>query len=82
VQLTDGSLALVVAPGVGTLYPEVLIYTPELHKNEAPTFQLTADGDVKIAEAIRPSSLPADVRTWLNPQQRLSYFYSAEPFNP
>ena len=78
VQLTDGSLALVVAPGPDSLHPEVLIYTPEVHKDEAPVLQLDTRSDVQIAEAVKPSTLPPQVRTWLNPQQRLSYFYSVD----
>ncbi len=81
VQLSDGSLALVVAPGVDSLHPQVLIYTPEIDKDLAPTVGLTLEMDVKIAEAIKPAALPPDVRAWLNPQQRLSYFFSVEKPN-
>jgi HD-GYP domain-containing protein (c-di-GMP phosphodiesterase class II) len=78
VQLTNGSLALVVAPGPEALRPQVLVYTPEIAKDEAPLVELHTEPDIRVAEAIRPSSLPADVLAWLNPQQRLSYFYSVE----
>lgn len=78
VQLSDGSLALVVAPGSDSLHPQVLIYTPEMDKDLAPTVELTADNELKVAEAIKPDALPPDVRAWLNPQQRLSYFFSVE----
>ncbi len=76
VQLSDGALALVIAPGAQSLRPKVLIYCPEMSKEEAPTFELADEPDLKIIESIRPSSLPADVLDWLNPQQRLSYFFS------
>lgn len=78
VQLSDGALALVIAPGANSLKPTVLLYTPELDKDEAPTLELANEPDLKIAEAIRPSTLPADVFKWLSPQQRLSYFFSVE----
>lgn len=78
VQLTDGALALVIAPGANSLKPTVLLYTPELAKDEAPTLELANEPDLKIAEAIRPSTLPPDVFKWLSPQQRLSYFFSVE----
>ena len=78
VQLNDGSLALVVAPGPESLRPQVLVYTPEIAKDEAPTIELHTEPDLKITEAIRPSTLPPDVLAWLNPQQRLSYFFSVE----
>lgn len=78
VQLNEGSLALVVSPGPHSLQPKVLVYSPELNKAEAPTLALWSEPGLKIAEALRPSSLPADVRAWLNPQQRLSYFFSVD----
>jgi len=78
VQLSDTSLAMVVGPGPNSLQPQVLIYAPELAKDEAPTLQLHTDPGLKILEAIKPATLPPDVRAWLNPQQRLSYFFSVE----
>ena len=78
VQLNDGSLALVIAPGPTSLKPAVLLYSPEMSKEDAPTIELSNEPDLKIAEAIRPSTLPHDVFKWLNPQQRLSYFFSVE----
>lgn len=39
---------------------------------------LDTEPDIRVAEAIRPSMLSPDVLGWLNPQQRLSYFYSVE----
>jgi HD-GYP domain-containing protein (c-di-GMP phosphodiesterase class II) len=76
VQLSDESLALVVSPGPHSLRPRVLIYSPELPKEEAHMLELAGEPELKIVEAIRPSTLPADVLQWLNPQQRLSYFFS------
>ncbi len=81
VQLSDGSLALVVAPGPESLRPQVLVYSPELPKDEAPVVELQTEPELKIAEALRPSTLPLDVLKWLNPQQRLSYYFSVEPAN-
>ena len=37
--------------------------------------------ELKIEEALKPSSLPSDVLAWLNPRQRLSYFFSVESAN-
>lgn len=81
VQLSDGSLALVVAPGPESLRPQVLVYSPDLPKDEAPVVELHTEPELKIAEALRPSTLPLDVLKWLNPQQRLSYYFSVEPAN-
>lgn len=78
VKLSDDSLALVVAPGAESLRPQVLVYTPEIPKDEAPTIELADEPELKIVEAIQPAQLPPDVLAWLNPQQRLSYFFSVE----
>ena len=76
VQLSDGSLALVVSPGVSSLQPRVVIYSPESPRDEAPALDLAEEPGLKITEAIRPSTLPPEVLEWLNPQRRLSYFFS------
>ena len=78
VRLNDDALGLVVSPGRDSLRPTVLIYTPEVNKKEAPTVDLAKAPQLKIEEALRPSTLPPDVQAWMNPRQRLSYFYSSE----
>jgi hypothetical protein len=78
VLLTDGSLGLVVAPGPDSLRPRVLVYSPDVPKDEAPTVELHTEPDLKIAEAVRASTLPPDVLEWINPQQRLSYYFSVD----
>lgn len=79
VMLNDGSLALVIEPGASSMRPKVLLYSPEMSKEDAPVLDLSQEADMKIVEAIRPTALPADVFQWLNPQQRLSYYYTALP---
>ena len=78
VKLSDESLALVVSPGLHSLRPVVLIYSPDLKKEDAPTMDLGKNDEIKIVESIRPSNLPEDVVAWLSPRQRLSYFYSSD----
>lgn len=76
VQLSDGSLGLVVSPGPNSLQPTVMLYAPESSKMDAPIVDLSAEADLKIVEAIRPNALAPEVMAWLNPEKRLSYFYS------
>ncbi len=78
VMLNDGSLGLVVSPGRESLRPEILIYDPEVAKENAIVINLQGASELKIDESIRPSALPADVLFWLNPRQRLSYFFSTD----
>lgn len=77
VQLSEGSLGLVVSPGPTSLQPKVLLYCPEMPKDEAPTLELWNEPDIKITEAVKPSALPPHILSWINPQQRLSYYFSA-----
>lgn len=79
VQLSDGSLGLVVSPGPTSLQPTVVLYTPELSRDEAPMVDLAAEPHLKIREAVRPNGLAAHVLDWMSPQRRLSYYFSAEP---
>ena len=78
VQLSNGALALVISPGIHSLQPRLLIYNPDSPKDDAPTLELETVPELKIVEAIRPTTLPPDVLEWLNPQQRLSYYFSAD----
>jgi HD-GYP domain-containing protein (c-di-GMP phosphodiesterase class II) len=77
VQLSDESLALVIAPGPNSLQPKVLIYRPELPKDEAPMLSLATQPELKILSAVRPGKLEPEVLAWLDPQQRLAYFFNA-----
>lgn len=78
VVLNDGSLGLVVSPGRESLRPEVLIYDPDVDKADAIVVDMSGMPDLAIEESVRPSTLPAEVLFWLNPRQRLSYFFSME----
>ncbi|MEN9481391.1 MAG: hypothetical protein RLZZ298_2786 [Pseudomonadota bacterium] len=78
VKLNDESLGLVVSPGKESLKPTILIYSPEVDKRDAPTVNLSQVEGLKIEETLRPSSIPPDVLLWLNPRQRLSYFFSTD----
>ena len=78
VMLNDGSLGLVVSPGRDSLRPEILIYDSDVDKANAIVIDLHDAPELKIEESIRPSTLPQDVLFWLNPRQRLSYFFSTD----
>jgi HD-GYP domain-containing protein (c-di-GMP phosphodiesterase class II) len=77
VSLNDGSLGLVISPGKNSLYPKVLIYDPDLPKEEAPIIELEEGGDRKIEESHRPVDLPEDVLSWISPRERVTYYFTA-----
>lgn len=78
VSLNDGSLGLVVSPGKNSLYPKVLIYDPDIPKDEAPVVDLVAGGQLLIEEALRPTDIPEDALEWINPRARLTYYFTAD----
>jgi HD-GYP domain-containing protein (c-di-GMP phosphodiesterase class II) len=77
VGLSDGSLGLVVSPGKQSLLPKVLIYDPEVPKDEAPILDLSEIQDLAIEETLRPEDIPADVIEWISPRERLTYDFSS-----
>jgi HD-GYP domain-containing protein (c-di-GMP phosphodiesterase class II) len=78
VQLTNGIIGIVESISSGTpLQPTVLIYDPTVPKNEAIIFDLEFEPDVKIERSLRPSQLPPEVFAYLDPRQRVSYFFAS-----
>ena len=82
VQLSDGALGQVVAPGPHSLKPKVLLYNPLTTKDEAQVLGLDDVPDVKITAAVRPASLPPEVRSWIKVEQPQVYFFSAASASP
>jgi HD-GYP domain-containing protein (c-di-GMP phosphodiesterase class II) len=81
VQLSDGSLGQVVAPGADSLRPKVLLYNSLTSKEEAQVLELDNAVDLKITVAIRPDSLPQEARVWLKPEQPQAFFVSTPAMN-
>lgn len=82
VELSDDTLGLVVSPGLHSLRPTVVIYNPDIARQEAPVLDLGENDIVRIATSVHPNKLPKDVVDWLQPRKRLSYFYSVEKKAP
>jgi hypothetical protein len=78
VQLSNGSMGMVVTPGQQSLQPRVLVYTPEVSRRDAPLLDLAEEPELRIVEALRPLALPPDVLEWLSPQQAMTFFYSTQ----
>ena len=75
VQLSNGSIALVIAATAGsTLKPTVLVYEPGVPRREAVVINLAESLEVKIDCVLKPSALKQDVIEYLNPRMRLSYY--------
>ncbi|MGO9951105.1 MAG: HD-GYP domain-containing protein [Dissulfurispiraceae bacterium] len=65
---------------MNSLRPSLLIYDPEVPKNEALIFDLSCEAasTLFITSTVRPSQLPREIYDYLNPRTRVSYFLSAE----
>lgn len=59
------------------LFPNVLLYDPNVPRTQAPIIDL-ADKDIKIEGAVLPAKLPDNVREYLNPRSRISYFFDSD----
>lgn len=78
VQLSNQMVGLVISVNANNiLFPNVLLYDPTVPRTQAPILDL-ADKEIKIESAILPSRLPDQVREYLNPRSRISYFFDTD----
>lgn len=78
VGLSNEALGLVIkVNSARPLRPTLIIYDPDVPKQEAIILDLEEEPDVNISRAIRPGHLPPPVLEYLNPRRRVSYFFDA-----
>ncbi|MDF2156060.1 HD-GYP domain-containing protein [Vibrio sp. CAU 1672] len=78
VQLSNNMVGLVISVNsANLLYPNVLIYDPTVPRTQAPIIDL-ASKDLKIVNAVHPTKLPDNIREYLNPRARISYFFDSD----
>ncbi len=81
VRLNNEAIALVVSVNPGRLlHPTLLLYDPNVPKEEAVLMDLSEVPDISVASTIRPADLPKLVFDYLSPRSRISYF--TEPASP
>ncbi len=74
VRLNNDKVGLVIsADSRATLQPCILIYDPEIPKNEAQVISLIDHPDVKVQEALKAGDFPAEIHQYLDIQDRLGY---------
>lgn len=78
VQLTDGRVGAVVvsASTEKLLSPQVMIYEPEVPRNQAIIIDLAKDTSVKIDRALRLQERSDDELDYLLPRRKMSWFHS------
>lgn len=78
VMLSNGTVGVVVSVNSKSLlHPSVLIYDASVPRIQAPIIDL-GDDDLAITNAISINKLPEQVREYLNPRARISYFFGSE----
>ena len=79
VRLSNEVIGMVISVNpINSLKPTLLIYDPDIPKNEALIFDLSDDLSLSIAESVRPQELPNAIYDYLNPRVRVSYYLATE----
>ena len=78
VRLSDSSIGLVVTVNPDNiLKPMVLIYNPDIPRNESLMMDLAQRDDITVDDALKPSEYPVRIYEHLGLKERLGYFYSS-----
>lgn len=80
VELTDGSIGAVININSATCQsPQILLYDPDLPKNEAIIIDIAAEG-LAIKQSLRPNRVSSAIRGFLSPKLMKGYIpsYSEE----
>jgi hypothetical protein len=76
VRLSDGTLGMVVSVNSGQpLRPWVLIYDPEVPKDEATILDLQHEASLNVVASLKPSQLSREVHAYLSPRKRMTYYF-------
>jgi len=80
VQLSDDSTGIVIYLNRKELLkPGVLIYSAEIPKEEAVIVDLTEQNELTVRKSLRPAQLSKEMFDYLNPRERISYFFALAP---
>ncbi|GIU49520.1 HD family phosphohydrolase [Shewanella sairae] len=78
VELTSGQFAMVMSVNLSQLLlPRVLVYDPHVPKDQAPIVDLASEG-LTIVRCLPVAGLPEKIVKYLNPRDKISYFFGVE----
>jgi HD-GYP domain-containing protein (c-di-GMP phosphodiesterase class II) len=78
VQLSNGAIGMVATVNTARpMKPTVMVYDPDVPKNEAILLDMDRETEFNIAKAIRPAQVPREVYNYLSPRKRVSYYFDA-----
>ncbi len=82
VQLSNEMLGMVLSVNSAKpLKPNVLVYDPDIPKEEAVIVDLEQESDLNISKSLRPGQLPREVYQYLNPRKRVTYYFDPKKQN-
>jgi putative nucleotidyltransferase with HDIG domain len=78
VQLSNGVIGMVATINTARpMKPMIVVYDPEIPREEAILVDMESESDVNIAKAIRPVQLPHEIHNYLSPRRQVSYYFDA-----
>ena len=76
IKLSNDMVGMVISVNSANLLaPTVLVYDPDIPKEEAIIHDLMDDEEIKIIENIRPGELPREIFEYLSPRTRVNYYF-------
>ncbi len=83
VQLSNDVIGMVIAVNQkNPLKPSLLIYDPDIPREEAIIFDMEEDPELSVVKSIHPAQLPRDIFSYLNPRSRVNYYMDNTPDEP
>ncbi len=82
VRLSNDMLGMVVSVNSSKpLRPSILIYDPDVPKNEAIILDLLHEPDISVSSSMRPRELPREIYDYLSPRMRMTYYFDVPKSN-
>lgn len=79
VVLSNDCIGMVVSVNSSKpLKPTVLIYDPQLPREQAILVELECEPEVSISRALTPEQLPKAIYDYLSPRRRVTYYFDSE----
>lgn len=78
VELSSGQYAMVMSVNLQKLLcPKILVYDAQVPKDQAPIVDLELES-ISIVRCLPPAALPEKVHEYLNPRERVSYYFGGD----
>ncbi|MBT1445719.1 DUF3391 domain-containing protein [Shewanella sp. JM162201] len=78
VELSSGQFGIVMAVNLSKLLlPRIMVYDALVPKDQAPIIDLESEG-LSIVRCLPPAALPEKIFNYLNPRERVTYFFGQE----